>query len=289
MPGREPRDPAPDEPLEDAGRGPARARRRPGRRRGRRPRAPSRRTVTAVRARRRARSAFSNRLTRARPSCCLSDAGRATGHPRPRRSPYARVVGVRPARAGRATGGWTRGRGRPGRAASTDGQVLTHHPASRRPSSSRLLERLLEPLQLGRDEVQRLPAAGRTARRGGARMTSTLATSVVSGERSSWLRSAAKRASRSDPLVEGLDHAVERPHDDRQVGVVGRPAAGCQAAHRDRRGGRRDVVERRPSAGATPPGRAAAPADGGQDGEAPPGRWPAWPACGPARSAGAIS
>ena len=108
-------------------------------------------------------------------------------------------------------------------------------------------------------------ASGISSRRDAS--TSIDADRVISGERSSWLTSDAKRLSLLDALLEHLGHVVERGDQHAEVGVVGGAEPGVEAAAGDGLGGHRHVGERAQGAAAGPPADGGA-GEGGDEGGA---------------------
>ena len=77
-----------------------------------------------------------------------------------------------------------------------------------------------------------------------ASITSTEADSVISGERSSWLTSEAKRASRSMRSCSAEAMSLNELGERAEVGVVGGGEAGAEVPAGDRLGGLRRLGER---------------------------------------------
>ena len=86
------------------------------------------------------------------------------------------------------------------------------------------------------------PRSGISSRR--ASITSTEAASVISGERSSWLTSDAKRASRSTRCCSASAMSLNDSVRIAQIGIVGRFEAGVESTAGDRRGGLRGGRDR---------------------------------------------
>ena len=115
-----------------------------------------------------------------------------------------------------------------------------------------------------RSSAERSGPSGRSSRRDSR--TSIDAARVMRGERSSWLTSEAKRASRSMRDLERAGHVVERRDQHAEVGVVVGVEPGAEVAARDGLGGEAHLGERSQDAPAQPGAQRGASehADGGR-------------------------
>ena len=123
-------------------------------------------------------------------------------------------------------------------------EVQADRPGVEAGDLQQVLDQRLEAGDVADQQVERRLRPARACRRGGPASPRRCAASVISGERSSWLTSLAKRASRSTRCCSASAMSLNAVGSTLQVVVVGGLEAGVEPPAGDRLGGLGGVAQR---------------------------------------------